>query len=352
LLATSLIAAIALASCSSAPAPAPQAAMLAPEFLAKTGDWINTPPLTMKGLRGKVVLVDFWEYTCVNCIRTFPYLKAWHERYKDKGLVIVGIHTPEFKFAGDHKNLQQAVKDLGLPFAVLDDAGYRNWTAYGNQYWPHKFLIDKTGKVVYHHIGEGGYGETEAQIQKALKQIDPNVQLPPVMEPVRAPDKPGAVCHPITHEMYAGERGYNSDQFGYKPFGVGKARMFAFPSKLQEGVFYLSGTWTPQDESLQAAGKGSALAIQYKAKECNAVVSPMGGPLTMELLQDGSPVRKEDAGADVRMEGGKSVVRIDKPRMYSLTVNKEWGHHRLELRPLGPGFRLFSFTFASDCVEK
>ena len=179
----------------------------APELIGTPADWLNSPPLKREELRGKVVLVDFWEYTCVNCIRTLPYLKEWHKRYAKDGVVIIGIHTPEFAFAKDRKNVAQAVKNLGITWPVLLDSEYKNWMAYHNSFWPRKYFINREGNIVADHAGEGGYGESEARIQYLLKEINPDAVFPEVMEPIRDTDRPGAVCYPTTPELYAGERG-------------------------------------------------------------------------------------------------------------------------------------------------
>ena len=146
--------------------PAPAAA---PEF---TGieKWLNSEPLTLQSLRGKVVLVDFWTYTCINCIRTLPYVTSWYEKYKDQGLVVVGVHTPEFPFERSTANVTQALKRLGIKYPVAQDNSYATWDAYRNQYWPAAYLIDKQGNIVYRHFGEGQYKETEAEIQRLLAQ--------------------------------------------------------------------------------------------------------------------------------------------------------------------------------------
>ncbi|AKP89493.1 thioredoxin family protein [Achromobacter ruhlandii] len=147
-----------------APAPAP-----APEF---TGiqTWLNSEPLTLAGLRGKVVLVDFWTYTCINCINTLPYVKQWNQKYKDQGLVVVGVHTPEFPFERTTRNVADAIKRFGIEYPVAQDNQYKTWDAYRNQYWPAFYLIDKGGNIVYRHFGEGRYAETEAEIQRLLAQ--------------------------------------------------------------------------------------------------------------------------------------------------------------------------------------
>ena len=141
----------------------------APEFTG-IDNWLNSPPLSMQQLRGKVVLVDFWTYTCINCIRTLPYVKSWHEKYKDKGLIVVGVHTPEYPFERSTSNVQSAIKRLGIPYPVAQDNRYATWQAYSNQYWPAVYLIDKQGRVVYTHFGEGAYQETEAKIRALLAQ--------------------------------------------------------------------------------------------------------------------------------------------------------------------------------------
>jgi thiol-disulfide isomerase/thioredoxin len=139
----------------------------APEFTG-IDQWLNGPPLTMKQLRGKVVLVEFWTYSCINCIHVLPHTKAWHAKYRDQGLVVVGVHTPEYGHEKPLSNLQAAVKRFGITYAVAQDNGYRTWNAYGNRYWPALYLIDQDGRIVYRHLGEGEYGTTEARIQQLL----------------------------------------------------------------------------------------------------------------------------------------------------------------------------------------
>src|SRR5438874_7721634 len=145
--------------------------------------WLNSPPLSLRQLRGKAVLIDFWDYTCVNCIRTLPYLKAWHERYAAKGLVIIGIHTPEFTFAQYESNVERGVREFGLTYPIVIDTNYELWKAFANKYWPAKYLIDKEGYISGAHFGEGAYAETEQIIQELLREIDPSVALPDIMEP-------------------------------------------------------------------------------------------------------------------------------------------------------------------------
>jgi len=150
-------------------APAPAEAPTAPEFTG-IDKWLNSGPLTMESLRGKVVLVDFWTYTCINCIRTLPYVTSWYQKYKDQGLVVVGVHTPEFPFERSTPNVEKALQRFGITYPVAQDNRYATWDAYRNQYWPAAYLIDKQGRIVYRHFGEGRYQETEAEIQRLLAQ--------------------------------------------------------------------------------------------------------------------------------------------------------------------------------------
>jgi thiol-disulfide isomerase/thioredoxin len=159
-------------------APTPGDTGKAPEF-AGIEQWLNSPPLTLSALRGKVVLVDFWTYSCINCVRTLPYVTQWYEKYKDKGLVVVGVHTPEYPFEKSTANVQASLKRFGIRYPVAQDNAYATWDAYKNQYWPALYLIDANGKIVYQHFGEGQYAETEAQIQKLLPRFPGTLPHPP-----------------------------------------------------------------------------------------------------------------------------------------------------------------------------
>jgi thiol-disulfide isomerase/thioredoxin len=332
----------------------------APEFAGSADDWLNSKPLKMSDLRGKVVLVDFWEYTCVNCIRTLPYLKEWNKRYAKDGLVIIGIHTPEFEFARDRKNVEQATKKLGITWPVLVDSEYKNWQAFNNSYWPRKYFIDPTGKIVADHAGEGGYEESEARIQFMLKQLNPKLTFPKVMAAVRDTDRPGARCYPVTPEMYVGARGEQSNQHGnianYEP---GKTGAFKDPGgPYNDGKIYVEGPWRMEPESLRHARTTNSIAtdyivIRYHALECNAVIKPEGGmPFAVFIFQDGKPLPKTDAGADIQYnDKGKSYIQVDEPRMYRLTKNAKFGYHDLRMATMSPDFGLYSFTFSSCEVK-
>ncbi|HWN56639.1 MAG TPA: redoxin family protein, partial [Methylomirabilota bacterium] len=173
--------------------------VLAPEL--EGGNWIQHGPVSLKELRDKaVVLIDFWDYTCVNCIRTLPYVVEWNRRYAKSGLVIVGVHAPEFSFAREGSHVAEAAARFGLEYPIVLDNEYAIWRAYSNRFWPAKYLIDSKGRIRYYHFGEGSYQESELAIQGLLRELSPTLSLPPPMEPMRDTDQPGAVCYRVTPE--------------------------------------------------------------------------------------------------------------------------------------------------------
>jgi thiol-disulfide isomerase/thioredoxin len=320
----------------------------APEFPAGVA-WLNSPPLTLKQLRGKVVLVDFWEYTCVNCIRTLPYVREWDQRYRDKGLVVIGVHTPEFAFAKQVRNVRKAAAGFGLKYPIAVDSDYKIWNAYHNQYWPAKYLIDKAGIIRATHFGEGDYGNTEAKIQALLKEIDPGMALPAVLEPLRPEDSDGAVCYPSTPELYAGSlRG----DLGSPLTGHG-GTLYQDPSEHEDGILYPQGAWVQGPESLlharQTASPQDYVALKYHALGVNAVLKPeRGKPIRLEVEQDGKPVAPADRGEDLRYDSaGHSYVMVDQPRMYRLVKNAKFGTHEIKLLAADEGLGLYSYTFTS-----
>lgn len=314
--------------------------------------WINATPEILDSLKGKVVLVDFWEYTCVNCIRTLPYLMEWNKRYADKGLLILGVHAPEFEFGKKRENVEQAVKRFGLTYPIVLDNDYKIWTVFGNKYWPAKYIFDKNGILRSYHFGEGNYGETETTLQKLLKEIDPSVSLPQVMEPVRAEDKPGAVCYRSSPETYLGtERGMVGNREGLQE---GKTIEYRLPDSLDEDKFYLSGRWRcePQSVRLQPRnGEQGRITYVYSAAEANLVIHPEGTPgFRVDVTQDGSPVKAGSRGADLRIDtDGRTYLQVDEPRMYMIIKNEKFDRHRLELSSSSDSFGAYAFTFTSMC---
>jgi thiol-disulfide isomerase/thioredoxin len=264
-----------------------QGPVRAPEFPPDVA-WLQGGPLKMADLRGRPVLIDFWDYTCVNCLRTLPYVREWHRRYGSLGLTVVGVHAPEFSFAHNADHVRRAVAEHAIEYAVVVDNDYAVWQAYANRYWPAKYLVDGEGYLRYYHFGEGGYAETEGAIQVLLRDAFPQIILPDLMAPVRDEDKPGAVCYRVTPELYLGyQRGRIGNTSGLEP---DKPATYRGLGKHAEGHFYLEGDWLLGAESVArpvgATGE-SRLHVKYMAKEVNLVIAPplAGGDATLQLLQ-------------------------------------------------------------------
>ena len=309
------------------------------------GEWIQHGPVNLRDLRGKsVALIDFWDYTCVNCIRTLPYVAQWHRRYTRHGLVTIGVHAPEFSFARDHANVRAAIERFGLEYPIVLDNDYAIWRAYSNRCWPAKYLVDAQGRLRYYHFGEGLYQETEAEIQRLLGEIDPSLDLPPLMAAIRDADRPGAVCYRVTPELYLG---YQRGQFG-NPAGVAQDRAVEYRDSgpHAEGAAYLGGRWTVGAESSRADEAGATLALRYTSKDVNLVMAADGTASAEIILGEG-----QRPGADVRLDGGRMVVTVDSPRMYALVENESVAAGALRLRALDAGLSVFAFTFISCVAE-
>ena len=316
--------------------------------------WLNSTPLSFRQLRGRAVLVDFWDYTCVNCIRTLPYVQAWHERYRDKGLTVIGVHTPEFMFAQYESNVERGIREFGLTYPIVIDSNREIWKAFANRYWPTKYLLDKDGYLRYGHFGEGGYGECEQVIQELLREIDPTIQLPVLLEPLREEDHMGAVCYRATGELYLGNRrGRIGNEGGFKEDQIAD---YSFTGDLDENFFYANGRWASTAEYFEAAESGPhTLRLKYEASAVNLVMAcPHAASAEVTILQDGNPLTRQQATKDTRFRPGtngaeESYVTVDSARMYFLVDDHEFGEHELELR-CAPAVAAFAFTFTS-CVD-
>ena len=333
------------------------------------GRWLNTPqPLTREQLRGQVVLIDFWDYACVNCIRTLPYLTAWHRRYRKKGLVIAGVHAPEFVFGRLEGQVERAIEEFELPYPVLLDNEYETWDRYANKAWPGKHLVDAEGYVRLRRRGEGHYQEIEQAIQMLLRQRDPEVALPSLLPPLREEDEAGAVCYRPTPELHAGYQGGGlfggalGNEAGYAPEGP-VAYTLPGPFDLEIGRFYLAGFWQARPEAMVFAGREvGRVVVAYRGAGLNAVLSPSADPVEvvlelrpggadplMEVRLDDRPLTPAEAGADVHFEGELAFVRVTRPRLYRLVRHASFGAHQVELVLRSPSLALYTFTFES-CV--
>ena len=314
--------------------------------------WLNSPPLSLRQLRGRVVLLDFWDFTCVNCIRTLPYVREWHRRYESLGLTVIGIHAPEFYFGRAPEILERAIAEFGLPYPVMLDNNYAIWKAFANKYWPSKYLIDPDGYMRYFHAGEGAYEETELAIQDLLRERDARVELPAPMALLRPLDAPGvmAFCHSPTPELYLGHRrgrianagGFVEDKVHYYPTGAGPL----------EDLPELGGAWHSLPDCAATAG-AARLCVIYSGAEVNLVVSPTAesGLAELVICRNGEPVPAEARGADVELRSdGQTVVRITRPRMYSLVRSGSFAQAMLEISCGIRGVQVFAFTFGT-CLE-
>jgi thiol-disulfide isomerase/thioredoxin len=287
--------------------------------------WLNSEPLTAEGLRGRVVLVDIWTYSCVNWLRTLPYVRAWAERYRDRGLIVVGVHCPEFGFEHDLDNVRHATRELGVDYPVVIDNDFAIWQALANRAWPAVYLVDRDGRVRYRHFGEGNYEETERAIQQMLG-IDE--------EPVRV--EAGGLAEAADWEALGSGETY----IGY---GRGVGRVDS-PRGLALNQWAVSGDWAVEEESAVLGAAGGSVTFRFRARDLNLVLAPptSGAPVRVTVLLDGQPPG-HDHGLDVN-ELGEGIV--DEPRMYQLVRQRGGAAERsFEVTFLDPGVRAYVFTF-------
>ncbi len=321
-------------------------------FDGNTG-WIGSPPLTPATLHGKVVLVDFWEYTCVNCLRTLPYLRTWYDRYHNLGFVIVGVHTPEFGFSGESGNVAAAIKQLNITWPVVLDTNDVIAKRYQFTGWPEELLFDQNGQLVETQNGEGNYPQTEAKIQALLRASNPQAHFPAVMAllPQDSYDKPGAVCYPQTAETFVGPW-HGPSIANASAFTSGADVNFVDPTSAHDdGKVYLSGYWHPSEngQAMISGGGRAYMRLPYHAIQVVAVLKPENGRTNRVVVtEDGQPVPKSDAGSDLQYDAsGTSYLTVDAPRAYNVIMNKAFGQHDLRLAPDGLGLGIYSIAFES-----
>ncbi|HSS77964.1 MAG TPA: redoxin domain-containing protein [Thermoanaerobaculia bacterium] len=293
------------------------------------GRWVQGPEISIAFSRGAVVLVDFWESTCVNCLRTLPYLKAWYERYAGRGLVIVGVHTPEWDFSADPELVAAAVRAERIPYPVLLDEDRGTWLRFANHYWPAHYLIDARGYLRYEHFGEGAYGETEEWIQRLLREAGDLAAMPELLEAVRAEDRPGAVCYPATREIH---------------LGFHRGKLLAPEGPAPPGMFTARGLWRHEAEYLETREPGAELDLLCDASGVNLVLEPEG---ELEIEMDGEPVPLMERGADVVERDGRTFAVWERARMVRLVSSAVFRRRHLVLRFSQPGVRAYAFSFST-----
>jgi len=306
--------------------------------------WLNSPPLTTEGLRGKVVLVDFWTYSCINCLRAIPYVRAWAEKYKDQGLVVIGVHSPEFAFEKNIDNVRRAVRDLKIEYPVAIDNDYAIWRAFGNQYWPAHYFIDTEGRIRHHHFGEGDYEESEAAIRALLAEAGKGEMAGGYVNVnasgVEAAGDLIAVQSPETYVGYERTENFAS------PGGTVRnmPHEYATPSSLQKNQWALGGDWTVESEKAVLDGASGRIVFRFHARDLHLVLGPApdGKPVRFRVSIDGAPPGA-DHGADADGDGNGVV---NEQRLYQLVRQGNPGKDRtFEIEFLDPGAEAFAFTF-------
>lgn len=307
--------------------------------LVNPSGFVNTEPFKLADIVGKkVVLLDFWTYSCINCQRTLPYMKAWYDKYKDQGLEIVAIHTPEFAFEKLHDNVVKATQGFGLTYPIVQDNDYSIWKAYGNNFWPRKYLIDVDGFIVYDHIGEGGYEETEKAIQRALQELHDRENMPDKI------DKSISKVEADTSHAQSPETYFGASRNTYLANGEqGKTGLFDYSlsDSFAGDKLYLGGKWQIDEEYATSAGEDDKIVFKYRADKVYIVASAENAS-QIEIHRDGVLVAG-DAGKDV----SKGVVTIKDSKLYNLIDEKSAvvGQHTLEITVKTPGIKIYTFTF-------
>ncbi len=325
--------------------------------------WLNgeETSIALELAKGNVVLIDFWTYTCINCIRTLPFLTEWHDKYAEHGLVIIGVHTPEFEFEKDPDNIRAAIAQYGIQYRVPQDDDYRTWRAFNNRYWPAKYLIGPTMDVRYLHFGEGDYHETEVAIREALIDAGRDVSGIPLgttaVEPVRDPDRGRQ-----TRELYGGtHRNYGRVQYAAQGEYYLQANADIFYEDIdtsreqrEHHKWYLQGLWRNEPEAIVHARETQNLedylAFDFQARTVNVVltVAEDGDPFDVFIEMDGRWLRSEEAGEHIRWDDqGRSYIRVTTNDLYRLVKLDVWSRHELKLRSNSDQLQIFAFTFGS-----
>ncbi len=325
----------------------------APEF-AQIAGYINTPssaPLTLASLKGKVVLVDFWTYSCINCIRTLPHLNDWYQRYVDKGFVIVGVHSPEFEFEKNYDNVKAAVQKLGIKFPVILDSNHGTWNAYGNMYWPRDYLVDTQGYIRHDHIGEGDYNTTENAIQSLLaegaalngmKDISFNTAKSTTTIN-RSSLAYVDLAKQITPEIYLGYSFARAPLGNPQNFQPDQTIPYSIPpnTSFNPDIVYLDGLWKNNPDNMELQSNTGHIVLTYNARAVNIVAGGHGqqGIVT----EDGATkILNNSLGKDLTQDG-KFV--LDGQRLYNLALHNNYGSHSIIINVSGKGFQLYTFTF-------
>jgi cytochrome c biogenesis protein CcdA/thiol-disulfide isomerase/thioredoxin len=305
--------------------------------------WINSPPLTGDQLKGHVVLVDFWTYSCINCLRSIPYVCAWAEKYKASGLIVIGVHTPEFAFEKDLDNVRKAVSELKITYPVALDNDYKIWKAFNNSYWPADYMVDATGKIRFHHFGEGKYDETEQQIQQLLKENNPQLSVNGLVKVAATGAEAAPDSDVESPETYVGYE--RADSF-MSPGGLKQdaAHVYSIPKHLELNQWGLSGNWTDHAQVASVDSARGKIVFRFHARDVHLVLGPApnGKPVRFRVTIDGkAPGANHGVDTDEQGDG-----KITDQRLYQLIRQKDAIEDRtFEIEFLDPGAQAYAFTF-------
>jgi thiol-disulfide isomerase/thioredoxin len=307
-------------------------------------------PHHIKGYRGQVLLIDFWEYTCINCIRDFPVLKQWYGKYHPYGLEVLGVHYGEFAMGFSDANVRQAAQRFQLPWPIVSDVHGAVWNAFGSTAWPNRYLIDQKGNVVLQVDGEGHDTIMENTIRELLAKDHPEVAKIPLSTPEQALTPKCGVPTPETYVGDASRRGALENKQLSQPDGLTDFRAERAPA---DGGVMLAGEWRAGKDGMISAAKDDRAELRYHARSLYAVLSldNTSKPVRVDVTQDGKPLDKSDAGVDMNFDGKGSYIEVKEPRMYYVIKNPRFGPHILTLAPEKRGINLHSFTFGNDCQQ-
>jgi len=312
--------------------------------LAGAIEWLNSPPLTAAGLRGKVVLIDFWTYTCINWRRTRPYVYAWAEKYKDQGLVVIGVHTPEFTFEKDADNVRRAAKEIGVDYPIAIDSNYDVWHAFNNQFWPALYIVDPQGRIRHHQFGEGGYQRAEVIIQQLLAEAG----HPGIRHELVAVNASGAEVAADWRDLKSPETyvGYEQTENFASPGGavLDKSHNYAAPTRLGLNSWALAGNWTIRKDAVVLAGANGSIVYRFHARDVNFIMGPpmRGASARFRVLIDGQPPGAAHGG-DIDAQGNGIITE---PRMYQLVRQSQpIAEREITIEFLDSGVQGFDFTF-------
>lgn len=314
---------------------------MAPDLVGISHYLNITPEELKKQIENKVVLYDIWTYSCINCVRTLPYITAWDDKYGERGLLVIGIHSPEFEFEKNPENVKMAIEKYGIEYPVVMDNDMETWKAFENRYWPRKYIADHEGYIRYDHIGEGGYKETEKIIQQLLKERDASLGIQMVSSAPLVELEEFEHTMFRTPELYFGYNfAQNRNQLGSdEGFQPEKIVTYSEPDKIDLHKFYPIGDWKNHEDGMELVSVNGSIKLLFNAKEVNLVTA---NNAELEIFLDGKPLPSKYSGKDITFE---NELTVSEPGLYNIISSETSSSHTMEIKVVGKGFQIFTFTF-------